>query len=129
MTHDPDHDLRAMNPDLTTTNGLSDRRLDEAYRAAQRGPLDPRESLNPPEPRRAQPPRDDAPDQVPWELRGTGGGGSAAAGRSQSGTGRSRSATGRPPRQRTPGGPSTMTRVVIALLLVIALVVGLVGRW
>lgn len=107
MTHDPDHDLRAMNPDQTTTNGLSDRRLDEAYRNAQRGPQ------STPEPRDNQAPRD---NQVPWELRGTGGSGPRDT------TGR-RSAAG--PRS----GPSTTTRVVIALLLVIALVVTLIGRW
>lgn len=82
MTHDPDHDQRAMNPDLTTTNGLSDPRVEQAYREAQRGPR----------------------DQVPWELRGT-----------------------RSPVARS--GPSTTSRVLIALLLVIALVAALVGRW
>lgn len=56
MTHDPDHDQRAMNPDLSTTNGLNDRRLDQTYREAQRGPRE--------EPQRAR------RDQVPWELRG-----------------------------------------------------------
>lgn len=48
MTHDPDHDSRALNPDLTRTNGLSDRRLDDAYRRANQGPQ----------------------EEVPWELRG-----------------------------------------------------------
>ncbi|MCK0112867.1 hypothetical protein MWU75_12025 [Ornithinimicrobium sp. F0845] len=48
MTHDPDHDMRAMHPGLR--NGLGDRRLDEAYRAAQEGR---------------------GAEQVPWELRGT----------------------------------------------------------
>lgn len=82
MTHDPDHDQRAMNPDAVGGNGLHDPRLEQAQRAA----------------------RSAAPDPVPWELRG---------------------ARGPAPRS----GPSTTARVLIALVLVIALVATLVGRW
>lgn len=88
MTHDPDHDQRAMSPSPDGSNGLHDPRLSQAYRDARRGPQ----------------------EQIPWELRGTSGS-------------RTRSSTG--PRS----GPSTTTRVIIALVLVAALIVPLIGRW
>lgn len=88
MTHDPDHDQRAMSPSADGSNGLHDPRLSQAYRDARRG----------------------LQDEVPWELRGTS------------------SSRGRP--SRGPGaGPSTTVRVVIALVLVAALIIPLIGRW
>lgn len=85
MTHDPDHDLRALHPDLS--NGLTDRRAEEAYRAARSGGAEP----------------------DPWELRGVD----------------------RRPARRVGGlsGAFPTVRVVIVLLLAVALVVALVGRW
>lgn len=85
MTHDPDHDQRAMNPDPSGSNGLHDERLRQAYRDARRG----------------------RQDDAPWELSG------------------SRHSSSGPVRS----GPSTTTRVLIALILVLALVATLVGRW
>lgn len=85
MTHDPDHDQRAMNPDPNGSSGLHDERLQQAYRDARRGPQ----------------------GDAPWELRGA------------------RHAPSGPNRP----GPSTTTRVLIAVILVIALVATLIGRW
>lgn len=85
MTHDPDHDLRAMNPDPQGRNGLHDPRLTQSHRDARRAPR----------------------EDVPWELQGAR----------------------RPSASAPRTGPSTTTRVVIALVLVAALIVPLIGRW
>lgn len=100
MTHDPDHDLRATRPDLSTTSGLSDSRAEEAYRRARQGHDPLRQGHDP-----LGQERD--PLEEPWELRGT--------------------AHPRPSSRTRPGLSST-TRLII-VLLVVSLIVALVWRW